>query len=291
MARPALSASRSIDVIDFLAAFPGQGFTLSEIAKATKVNIASCHAVLAALVDRGYLVREGQRHYRLGPALVAIGEAALVSQPLIARARDEAAELARKLGVSTLITSVIGDEIVCVVSAPHAGGDGDMTVGERLPLVPPVGAPFLAWAKEPDIARWIARHEPPADAAMIALWRRSLALTRQRGFHVTLRSQDDRTIASMMADLAAGRRATDYKDAVTRLFNSFDRHMAQPETIEPDQSYDIVLIAAPVFDKTGGAAFNLCLGGFTSPLSGATIATFADRLVRTCLKLVREDRG
>ena len=76
-----------IDAIDLLAAFPERTFTLSEIARAAKINIASCHAVMNALIDRGYLTRRGdQRTYSLGPALMAIGAAALKSQPLIARA-------------------------------------------------------------------------------------------------------------------------------------------------------------------------------------------------------------
>src|SRR4029077_18145721 len=87
--RPALSAARSSEIIDFLASFPERGFTLSEIVRATKINVASCHAVLATLTDCGYLTRcPNERTYTLGRALVAIGQAALKSQPLIARAQE-----------------------------------------------------------------------------------------------------------------------------------------------------------------------------------------------------------
>ena len=90
MARPALSASRTTAVLDLLTAFPGRAFTMAEIVRATKINVASCHAVLAALTSRGYLTRLPQKTYVLGPALIAVGHASRLSQPLVARAQDKA---------------------------------------------------------------------------------------------------------------------------------------------------------------------------------------------------------
>lgn len=292
MPRPALSASRSVDVIDFLAAFPGRSFTLSEIARAAKINIASCHAVLNALCERGYLLRRAdQRTYTLGPALVAIGEAALKSQPLVARAKEAAETLARETGAPVLLSAVVDTEILGVVSIPDPAGRGPgLRVGERLPLVPPVGAPFLAWSSEQTIEAWIERRTPPGGEQQAAEWRHTLALTRERGFQVTLRSPGSPQIASLIAEMAAGRRSPDYKSDVINLINSLDGHMLQPETIVADELYDIVLIASPIFDQNGEAAFNLCLGAFAEKISGQAITAYADRLVRTCLQIMREDR-
>src|SRR5689334_18817876 len=71
MARPALSATRGIEILDLLAAFPTQAFTLSEIARASGINVSSCHSVLNALLVRGYLSHGASpKTYVLGPALV-----------------------------------------------------------------------------------------------------------------------------------------------------------------------------------------------------------------------------
>jgi len=290
--RPALSASRSIDIIDFLAAFPGQAFTLSEIARAAKINVASCHAVLSALTARGYLARgANQRTYTLGPALVAIGHSALTSLPLVARAKKAAEELFRELGVPVLLSALVDKEIVGIVSIPDASGrDPGLRVGERLPLVAPVGVPFLAWSPEETIEAWIDRHASPRNERLADEWRHTLAQTRRRGFQVTLRAPDGPEIAALMAEMATGRRVLEYKDEVTKLIHSLDGHLAQPETIAPDELYDIVLIASPLFDRNGEAAFNLCLGGFAEKISGATILAHADRLMRICLQVMREDR-
>lgn len=292
MPRPALSASRSVDVIDFLAAFPGRSFTLSEIARAAKINIASCHAVLSTLVERGYLARRAdQRTYCLGPALVAVGEAALKSQPLVARAKEAAAALFGEFGVPVLLSAVVGPEILGVVSIADAAGRGPgLRVGERMPLVAPVGAAFLAWSSDEAIEAWLDRSASPRNERLADEWRGALALTRQRGFQLLLRLADSPNIASLMAEMATGRGLSSYKDEAISLINSLEGSLSQSDVILPDALYDISLIAAPIFDQNGEAAFCLCLGGFAGKVSGATITTYADRLVRTCLQVMRDDR-
>ncbi|CAN7339912.1 helix-turn-helix domain-containing protein [Phenylobacterium sp. LjRoot225] len=293
MPRPALSASRSLDVIDFLASFPGRDFTLSEIARAAKINVASCHAVLSALTDRGYLCRSAkQKTYTLGPTLIAAGQAALKSQPLVARARDAAEELYREFGIPVLLSAAIEDEILGVVSVTDAAGrDAGLRVGERMPLVPPIGAAFVAWASPAAIEAWLAKCADPKDAALIHEWRDALALIRKRGYQVTLQLPENDQLAALMAEMSSGRQATDYKDKMIGLIGSLDRRMLHSNAVLPDALYDLQLIAAPIFDQAGAAAFSLCFGGFSEKVTGAMIYTYADRLVRTCVQIMREDRS
>jgi DNA-binding IclR family transcriptional regulator len=292
MARPALSASRGIEVIDLLAAFPERGFTLSEIARATKINIASCHAVVTALVERGYLARSTTgRAYTLGPLLTAIGQAAQKAQPMISRATDAAHDLSRELNVSVSLTTVVGQEIVALVSLEVGGRAPGIKVAERRPLVAPLGAPFVAWSSEEVVEAWIARNTLPQSQDRSAEWRHILELTRQRGYTVTLRSPNSRGILAMRAELASGNRFPDYKEELFSLFTSLDHDLDQPETIEPDQLYDILLIGSPLFDRKGEVVLSLNLGDFAEKLSGATITAYADRLVRVCLDVMRAERG
>lgn len=293
VARPALSASRSVDVIDLLATFPDKSFTLTEISRTAKINIASCHAVVSALVTRGYLARSPNgRAYTLGPMLAAVGQAALKGQPMIARARAAANELSRELGVPVSLTTVIGDEIVALVSVPDpAGRAAAIRIAERRPLVAPLGAPFVAWAPEEAIEAWIARNTLPQNQDRSEEWRHILALTRQRGYQVTLRSPNSQGFAAMRAELASGARLPDYKEELFSLFASLDHDLDQPETIEPDQLYDIVLIGSPLFNRSGEAVLSLNLGDFSEKLTGATITSYADRLVRACLEIMRADRA
>jgi DNA-binding IclR family transcriptional regulator len=288
MPRPALSASRSIEIIDFLAAFPERAFTLSEIARAAKINMPSCRAVLGALVRSGYLTQGSkERTYVLGPGLIAAGQAALKSQPLVSRAQEAAQALFSQLKIPVLLTALVDDEIVVLESIADASGRSPgMRAGERRPFVPPVGPQFVAWSSEATIETWFARRAAhskitPEDC------RRGLALIRKRGFHVTLGSPGGSELASILADMASRREVQEYKDQMLNLMKSSDRQ--EPESILANELYEVVLIAAPIFNQNGEAAFSLCLGGFSEGVTGSMIEKYADHLVRACLSVMGTD--
>lgn len=293
MSRPALSASRSIDIVDFLAQFPGRSFTLSEIVKGTQINFASCHAILNALTERGYISRCPQRKtYRLGHALIALGQVALTSQPLLAHAREAAEKLRADLDIPTLVSTVIGDEIVGMIACDTRDGrTAGLNVGERMPLVPPIGASFLAWSDEEEIDAWLERAPPEQDGDLIAYWCDGLARIRERSFQVELRLPESSALAERMAEMAAGTAATRYKSELLKLVQSFGRHPLQPERLDPEADYDLILIAAPIFDEDGRCVYNLCLGGFPGPISGVEAQRLGDRLVATCLQVMQADRA
>jgi DNA-binding IclR family transcriptional regulator len=281
-----------MEILDFLTAFPGRAFTLSEIARAAKINVASCHAVLNALVSRGYLSRSAnEKTYALGPALVAIGQSALKSQPLILRAQEAAQELSRELSLPVMLTTLVGDEILAVacVSAP-SGKSPSMRVGQRMPLVPPIGAPFLAWSSETAIEAWITRMAPPGDGRFVEGWRRDLALIRKRGYQLTLRTANSTNIAGIMANIASSRRAPDYRTHMIDMIHAVDERLFHPKSIEPKENYLVALIGAPIFDQNGEAAFCLCLVEFSERISGAKIKAYSDRLAQACLQVMRNDR-
>lgn len=293
MARPALAAARGIDIIDFLARFPGRGFSLSEIVKGTQINLASCHAILNVLADRGHVSRcPRQKTYRLGPALFALGQVALASQPLLTRVRDAARQLRDELGIPSLVSTVIGEEIVGMVAWDTPDGrTAGLNVGERMPLVPPVGASFVAWADEGEIDAWFSRASPDEDAETVAYWRDGLVRLRERGFQVELKAPGGSQMADRMAEMASGGGATRYKAELLKLVRSLGRHPMQPEAIEPGRDYDLILLAAPVFDREGHCAYNLCLGGFAGLMTGLEVQALGERLVATSLQVMQADRA
>ena len=118
MSRPALAASRALDILNFMAAHPTEAFSLSELVEHLGVNFASCHAILTVLTKDGFLERHPKhRTYSLGPALVAIGHAALESQPAIDIARDEARDLAQQLDLEVLLTARTGGDLIALARA------------------------------------------------------------------------------------------------------------------------------------------------------------------------------
>jgi DNA-binding IclR family transcriptional regulator len=280
-----------MDIIDFMACFPGRSFSLAEIGRATGINGASCHAILNALVDRGYLSRSaGEKSFVLGPALAAAGEAAVRSQPLLHHARDAATRLSGDLDLPVLLSAGVGDEIVGVLAIPDTRGRmPDLQPGARLPMVPPVGASFLAWEDDAVIDEWLARSS--AEDKLLAGMRGVAERIRERGFQVTLRNPRAPRLAHEIGVMAGGKKAESFKTQLVGLVGSLEQAIAMPEAIAPEKEYDVILIAAPIFDRTGKCVFNLCLGDFQEPLMGSRVLELADRLLAECLRIMRADRN
>jgi DNA-binding IclR family transcriptional regulator len=284
MARPALSAARGIDILDLLAASPARGMTMSDIARATGINIASCHAVLTVLVERGYLLRDAQsKSYGLGPVVHAAGQAALAAQSLLAHAEAAARALFEELRIPVMMSAAVGDGIVGIVSIGERGGSPPLLrPGERRPRIPPVGAPFVAWSGEPAIEAWLASApERAGDAAL----RRAVETIRNRGFEVLLRTTGTSRMAAQLRDMA------DPRALGSGGLHPLGPDMALPDRIEPEALYDVTMIAAPIFDRHGACAFNLCLGPFPEMLAGQAILDLAERLHAACLQAMHADRG
>jgi len=279
-----------MEILDLFTAFPGRSFSMSEIMRATDINVASCHAILNALTGRGYLLRR-DKNYALGSALVAAGQAAAATQPLITQAQAAAQALNAELDVAVLLSTLAGDDILALTSLPDSAGRSfRIRVGQRMPLVPPAGVHFLAWASEEAISAWIARGASN-DAEEVAYWRHALALTKARGFQVTLSSTQNAAFADLMQMMSAGTQPLGYKDRASNLMISHGWILSQPETIEPNETYSPGLIAAPIFDHAGHAILSLGLGSFAEPLSGAQINIYAQRLMETCLQVMQQEQS
>ncbi|MFT4027535.1 MAG: helix-turn-helix domain-containing protein [Novosphingobium sp.] len=278
MARPALSAARGLDIIDLLATSPARSLTLSDIVRASGINVASCHAVLNVLVERGYLSRDAAtKAYALGPAIYGAGQAALDAQPLLAQATAAARVLFDELRIPVSLTAAVGREIVGVVSLNDQSGRRPLLrAGERRERIPPIGAPFVAWSGEEAIAEWLAA-SPDRSGEAIARLRRGVDTIRDRGFEVLLRSSPGPASASPAASELL---------ALAGQTVHLGPNMALPERINPVARYDVTMIAAPVFDRNGTGVYSLCLGPFPELLPGARVLELADRLLKACVEVM-----
>ena len=132
MPRRALSATRAADVLNFLAAHPEASFSYSQIAQRLGINLASTHNLLIALTECGYLTRDPEdRRFALGPALVAIGDAALRSHRAIEETRRAMRELSRDQDSETLAFVRAGSDALCVARAGPSSGPGPRIERDR----------------------------------------------------------------------------------------------------------------------------------------------------------------
>jgi DNA-binding IclR family transcriptional regulator len=292
VSRPALSTSRSLEIIELFTNFPDRSFTFSEIFKATKINNASCHAILNALTSKGYLLRsEAKKTYQLGPSLIAAGRVAQQSYPLFLLAERAARALFDEVGVPVLLSSQVGDEILAVISIQdESGHDAGMRGGERLPLIPPLGVPFLAWATKEEIEAWLARRPAPLPAASRDVLMRQLELTRQHGYHLHMRSETA-GISNLIGEMSKMKNIGDYKNVLNKTIYAFSNIHHEWDNFDQEKLYSPQLISAPIFDRSGNAAFNLVIGGFSEGVTGKQMQEYVDRLSKACLDVMRSDRA
>ncbi len=285
MSRPAPGVARTVALITFLSRHPGQWFGLSDLARRLDMNKATAHATLVQLTDAGWLLRDpADRTYRLGPALVAVGEAAAGSErQALALARPHLRRLSKELGVQVVASTVRGDDIVVLAvegRAPSSVAFGSRP-GSRVPLAPPLGTVFIAWSDAGTVERWARRSSTRPDDHRLGLYRDAVTMIRRRGYSVAL--DDDRRydLSRALNALADNDGDPGLRAAVERIMQAMS---AADDYLLLDlggiESHQLSLISAPVFDRAGRVCLAITLTGFPDPLSSGQVDPYGRRLTR-----------
>lgn len=290
MARPAPSAARTVALLDFLAAHPTERFGVSALARRLDTSKATLHALVATLTDAGYLLRHPvDKTYSLGPALVAVGNAAASRQlDVVDHARGEMRRLADELAVLCVASAAIGGEIVILGREGDLGPLApDVRVGHRLPLVPPLGTVFMAWSPDADIEAWLQRTGPSAAPDRIARFRRAVGAVRERGYSLALEAD-----ARVQIGRALGSRESGVDAAqLARLVDELGHEEYVLAELEHASSYRLSMIAAPVFGADGSVVLALTLFGFRASLDPAEIRGRAERLLDAARVVTKSIHG
>ena len=147
---------RAATVLKALAAGPGDGSRLTDIAAATGLGKATVHRLLGALAEVGFVDYDDQeKRYRLGYALFALGASARTFH-VVDLARPCLVRLAAETGDTVYLSVRDGDEAICVDRRTGSFPIRTLTldVGDRRPLGIGAGAlALLAFENEAEIAR------------------------------------------------------------------------------------------------------------------------------------------
>ena len=283
MARRAPAVERAAAVLNLLAAHPQQRYTLSEIARDLTLNKATLHAILGALTDEGYLVRDpAAKSYALGPALVALGNSAVSTYPAAECAVPEMRALTDELGLDCVASAAISGEIVILARAgvPRPFGVY-IQAGQRLPLAPPLGAVFVAWSDDATIERWISKLGDPPKKATADHFRRAVGSVRARGYSVGL--EGSRRPRRARTATTGGSLEEEVRGVQLEEYALID--------IEAKETYFVNHIGAPAFGPDGEVAIALFLIGFTGTVSGAEVERDANRLLQAAGRVTKEIHG
>jgi DNA-binding IclR family transcriptional regulator len=265
-----------VTLLNLLAADGGAGMTIAEVARRLGVNKATCYPMLAALQDAGWLVRHPvRRTFHLGPALVPVGRAAERGLPTAELVHAALVDLAVELGVVAAAIAPAEDHVVVIDQAwPPSTSTPALRPGQRLPLRPPWGAVFVAWAGDDAVDGWLAR-----GAAANGRWREVLAGIRDLGGVVELDESLRDRVQHRAEALAGGASREELQSMVERLVEELSR---QPDpvlvTIDDDRTYPVSSINAPVRDAAGDVTLALAVMGFPTPVRGTEIRRILTRV-------------
>jgi DNA-binding IclR family transcriptional regulator len=268
VARSAPAIERCVAVLNHLASQPGQQFTLSDLARALDLNKATAHAMLATLTEAGYLLRDPQQKtYGLGPALIAVGNAATQGNPAVRIAEPLMAELSAELDLELIASAAIADEIVILARAGPVRPLGiNVQPGTRLPLAPPLGTVFVAWSGPAAIDRWLGHVGPEQSPADLERYRDALRVVRARGYSVALGGESQQQLVEALRQAGheppRTRRSEEY--ALIELAGT--------------SRYRINHIGVPVFGPAGEVSLALFLIGFRGQITADEVPRFAERL-------------
>jgi DNA-binding IclR family transcriptional regulator len=277
-------------VLNFLAAHPGESFAYSQLAQRLQINLASTHNLLIALVECGYLTRRASdRSFALGPALVALGDAALRENPAVEQARVHMRRLSRELGRETLAFVRAGSDVLCIARAGPAQAPGrTMRVGQRVPLMAPLSSVFVAWASEDEIESWLVRGGAPRREQRRQ--RKILSRVRARGFSIALEVAARRQIGDLLDELAERPHSEALRGEMRDVIRELGRTSYQLGEGRSGAA-GISTLTAPVFDRHGLVELALTLQVFEHGLSGRQIDALGKRLLRAAHAISKNRTG
>jgi DNA-binding IclR family transcriptional regulator len=282
-----------MDVLNFLAAHPAETFSLAEIARHVGLSNGSAHRLLTTMAAGQFLSRdEKRRTYSLGISLVAIGQAAIAKHQGIEIARRELARLALELRVQCSANCVADGDIVVLVKEGTAQSHLGLTrVGERRPLVPPVGLCHVAWGEQAMIETYLGNAEPFMAAPLRDHLRASLPLIRARGYAICANGPG--AAASRQALVIANDQVRDaaYWTRVHQMGGQLSADEIQLFDLSHAEGVGVSYIAAPVFSPKATVAFQLVATGFPTDISLREIEASAHRLSATAAIITAEMHG
>ncbi|RVT89885.1 MarR family transcriptional regulator [Sphingomonas crocodyli] len=266
MSRLSPAVARTVAVLNFFADHPGQAFTLTDIVSSLKISRATCHALLAALVEAGYLYRSNSKTYLLGSALARLAEAARGSLSPLQVAAPEMRALADEFDVIVAAIFLEKDEAVVrerASSVSHLGWS--IFPGTRIPLRPPFGSVFVAWSSDAEVDAWVDRALPPPSDDERRKMRESIEFVRRWGFQIALRKvhvMNEGHAQSLVY-------RTDQTDYLV-------------SELDPQREYNLGSVSAPVFDPRGKIAFVIGVMGFIRPMKGSEVQHVGRRVREVC---------
>jgi DNA-binding IclR family transcriptional regulator len=279
MARQSPPTERVVQVIDLLANHPGEAMSFTDIARRLELSRATCHALLTSLTDAGYVLRNDDKTFLLGPSLVAIGRSAERSYPHIPAVREMIAELVAETGRSCVLTATNGT-LLTVLGYEGEPPRGDHAPsGSRVPFAAPFGVAHAAWSSDAVVARWVERGAEMG-AGVFERVGDLLREVRERGFSISPLDTQRRQLWELFELVQKNLLSDDLRQLIARSSGPIGRDYLWEE-IAHRERVAVSSISSPVFSAPGRTTFALHLEVLEEDLPFDELGRLAGGLLAT----------
>jgi DNA-binding IclR family transcriptional regulator len=275
--------ARALAILDLLMANPTQAFGLTEMTRRLSLNKATCHAILTTMANYGFLVQHPQtKAYRLGPSIMAAGNAAFAQFPVLEYARPELEALQNDLNIGFAVTgrSKLHQVLLALYGKATPLIDS-FQLGLRLPNTAPLTACYTAFSPAKELEAWLSRaHEARGgyDEKLDQKLRVAVIGIRARGYEITLKTKAE---SKFTAELTRIHNAWSL-DALEAATNQFQYDLCDEfyhlDRIDPRARYEISTISVPMFVYKEVPVMCFVAGSFDKAVSGAQIEEIANRM-------------
>ncbi|MEB3023122.1 helix-turn-helix domain-containing protein [[Mycobacterium] crassicus] len=253
-----------------------QPSSVASIASRLELNRATVTSILLTLERAGWVVRQPDRRYLLGPGLMGVADAVRALWPVSPEHTHVIEQLSERVGCGVALALVGATEISFLTVV---GGQGQIPaavgVGVRLPLVAPAGAAVIAHRDAHTRRRWLGTAPVPERQFLSDL----LDQAKNGGVVVFGMGQADPAALDVLAEVAGmltehPRRAA-LRQRVLQMLTGVGGNPYTAEELDTSEALSVSYLAAPVFDK-GEPVYELQLG----PLQDQASAPERDRYIR-----------
>ncbi|MDN3480908.1 flavin reductase [Arthrobacter sp. APC 3897] len=218
-------------------------------------------------------------------SLSAPFEADLITGVRLAeRGRSEMDRLAELFDAECTAMAVISDQMAVNVAVTGSAPGAQDRLGERIPLMPPMGELCLAWEDDDAVDRWLSR-ALPSDECTPGEYRERLEAVRSRGWSMTMRGgYRDEQIFEALRDYSSGvytpAQERNIREIISRTSSSY-----APVILEEGRRYDVDSLLAPVFDEAGKVRLVLRIAGLPRQADAAAVLAWAEELLQAARKV------
>lgn len=183
-----------------------------------------------------------------------------------AKISPELADCAESLGAEISVLARIKDDFFTVGIATY--GSRLERLGQRHPVLPPLGEFFVAWNQEEQDA-WLGKIQ---DSEIRVMLENRLARARERGWAVAMRtSYRNEEILTALASYREPFLAPVLQREIEATIKQADKYYEDPELLA-DEYYPVEAIVVPMRHSSGEVGYVLRANFNGAQLSGATIS-------------------